>query len=617
MGYESRKGLLVMSKKEIEEALTKKLEKLLEKEKISEKDLNEINRIKENIFYDKASLINKSSAINMYILLVKSINYIEKLFNKSHIDYKSVKQEFLNTYLEARGYYCKVKDFDDIYCNHILLVSFLTIMAVLLEYHDNIELNILANLKYDARGIHKKLCTSKYPRKHDLYLNILFNISKHEIKQDLEKSLEFTLNESKKLINEEKNNKDSRIVNYIEKSIIKKCLELNKENVNGVKTTDISREMLERWIEIIATTNSLDKTKYEVLMRCLEKFIKDKEATEKIITIYECIQNIKFQLVVNDFNEENLHEFGHYTNGEVLQILLRQKESISDAEQDTEQDAEQFKIEGKTRLYNVAYMNDPEEGKLLDRLFEFNKSSSSEYEVSSSPWFLMSLTTAIDKLTMWSQYGSNAEGVCLVFKTDSFIEVKSQDDLESFISKSIDIESIEDGCQKDEKKNSSSLGSKDCLYRICYLNEDSLKKGKIKLKEEDNELLKNGNRLSKIEGLLKEIKNVLKDVPENKEELLDAFDLLLEEIRYLFKSSAYKEEEELRILRYSELVPNNKEIKVHNVEPAAKLYIERDTEIELKSIIFGPKFKEPENVTPLVHLLDKDIICKRSSKKFK
>ena len=70
-------------------------------------------------------------------------------------------------------------------------------------------------------------------------------------------------------------------------------------------------------------------------------------------------------------------------------------------------------------------------------------------------------------------------------------------------------------------------------------------------------------------------------------------------------------------MRYSELVPNNKEIKVHNVEPAAKLYIERDTEIELKSIIFGPKFKEPENVTPLVHLLDKDIICKRSSKKFK
>lgn len=53
------------------------------------------------------------------------------------------------------------------------------------------------------------------------------------------------------------------------------------------------------------------------------------------------------------------------------------------------------------------------------------------------------------------------------------------------------------------------------------------------------------------------------------------------------------------------------------MSPFAKLYIERDTPIQIKKIIFGPKFKEPENVTPLVHLLDKDIICKRSSKKFK
>lgn len=611
MGFESRKGLLVMSKKEIEEALTKKLEKLLEEKKISEKDLTEIIRIKENIFYDEASLINKSSAINMYILMVKSINYVAELFYKTPIDRESMKIIFLNTYFEARGYYCEVKNFDDRYCDYILLVSFLTIISIPLKLLDNIESEILDDLKKDALNIHKKLCISQYPRKHDLYLDILFYISRHEIKQGLKGELKSTLNESKKLFNKVKDNdnKDSRIVNYIENEIINKYLESSKENVNGVKTTDISREVLELWIEIIATTNSLDKTKYEVLMRCLKKFIKDKEATEKIITIYEYIQNIKFQLVVSDFKDENLREFGHYTNGEVLQILLRQKESISDDEQ--------FEIGGKTRLYNVAYMNDPEEGKLLDRLFGFRKSSSSEYKVGSSPWFLMSLTTAIDKLTMWSQYGSNAEGVCLVFKTDSFMEVKSQDDLESFISKSIEIESTEDGCQKDEKKNSSSLGSKDCLYRICYLNEDSLKEGEIKLEKEDNKLLKEGTRLSKIEDLLKEIKDVLKDVSENKEELIDAFDLLLEEIRYLFKSSAYREEEELRILRYSELVPNNKEIKVHNVEPAAKLYIERDTEIGLKSIIFGPKFKEPENVTPLVHLLDKDIICKRSSKKYK
>lgn len=614
MGYESRKGLLVMSRKKTEETLNKELEKLLEKNEISKDDLKLINEVKEKIFNDSPSntpSINKLYTIKMYILLIKTHNYVEELFNKGKkalFDPKPVRQYILNTYLKARGYYCKVKNFDDRFCDYLLLVSFQAIINTQVKIDNNTESDILNNLKVDTLDIYKKLRTSKYPRNNDLTLDILLYISRNEIEQGLKEELESTLIESKKLINKEKN-KDGSILNYIENKIFKKFLESNKENVNGVITSDISREVLERWIEFIVETNSLDKTKYEVLASCLKKFIKDKETTEKIIAFYEYIQNIKFQLVVDDFKDKKLQEFGHYTNAEVLQILLKQEESIPGKKS--------FEIKGKTRLYNVAYMNDPEEGKLLDRLFEFNKSSSSEYKVSSSPWFLMSLTTAIDKLTMWSQYGSNAEGVCLVFKTDSFIEVKSQDDLESFISKSIDIESIEDGYQKDEKKNSSSLNSKDCLYRICYLNEDSLKKGKIKLKEKDNELLKNGNRLSKIEGLLKEIKNVLKDVLENKEELRDVFDLLLEEIRYLFKSSAYKEEEELRILRYSELGPNNKEIKVHNVEPAAKLYIERDTEIELKSIIFGPKFKEPENVTPLVHLLDKDIICKRSSKKFK
>ena len=107
------------------------------------------------------------------------------------------------------------------------------------------------------------------------------------------------------------------------------------------------------------------------------------------------------------------------------------------------------------------------------------------------------------------------------------------------------------------------------------------------------------------------------EIEEKSSEFINDINSLLEEIRYLFKSSAYSYEKELRILKYSELKPNNEKIMIHNIDPAAKLYIERDMAIQLKSIIFGPKFKEPENVTPLVHLLDKDIICKRSSKKFK
>ena len=78
-------------------------------------------------------------------------------------------------------------------------------------------------------------------------------------------------------------------------------------------------------------------------------------------------------------------------------------------------------------------MNDPSEGKiLLEYLNTMDSSFSSlfyrnEFEVSSV--YLSSFTTAIDNLPMWSQYGNNGKGCCIVFNKNYFDKPKEVHDI--------------------------------------------------------------------------------------------------------------------------------------------------------------------------------------------
>ena len=91
----------------------------------------------------------------------------------------------------------------------------------------------------------------------------------------------------------------------------------------------------------------------------------------------------------------------------------------------------------------------------------------------------------------------------------------------------------------------------------------------------------------------------------------------IEEIRYLFKSVDYKYEEELRILQYANLRSDNSKIKIDYSPEFGKLYLERKENIQIDKVIFGPKFPNPEYVTPLLKLLDKKIKYKKSTIKFR
>ena len=358
--------------------------------------------------------------------------------------------------------------------------------------------------------------------------------------------------------------------------------------------------VLREIFNVVIKLDYLKQTKYAILIELLKDLEDDNR--EQLIKIYWIVQKIKYELSIKDLSK---NKFGHYTSGDVLQILLKQS---SDNEG-------KYSIEERTRLGNVKYMNDPEEGSVLDRYMELGKSDNLEVSLKPSPWFLMSLTTKIDDLAMWSQYGARAEGVCLVLKTDSFKVYKSMAETEWI--GNFDISILEKKLTSIKREETNSSNKKDYLYRICYLDEESLNNGDSNVVKEDNNNLLDDEEIKSINTSLVELKQFLNNIA--KDSLLNnAIEECLEEIRYLFKVSGYRYESELRILKYAKLDPDNTAIKIDDKSgPVAKLYLERDMPIQLEQVIFGPKFSNPEHVVPLLHLLDKGIELRRSERKFK
>lgn len=605
-----------------------------------EKNKDEAKEIYEN---------NKKSQV-IFFVYSASLFYLSRLQNNLRV-LQEIKSEAELLYFEAESSYSDnfYSDFAAVTYSRILL----TLSLTLYNQED------LKKVMTEVKSVYEK--HSKLDDTASCYISILAHLSSF---QNTESELRITKSEADKVYEAHTNlpnvaNAYSHIlINCLEsqKEIIQfeNCLlkinELFKvlcsekqldrvvtiiDRILYLPNTLSDNKVLSKWIKDLICFDLLKQTKYSVLIDIINRN-SSVFKSEELIELYRLVQRVKYELAMKKVPKC----FGHYTRGSVLQTLLKQENNISNGEQ--------YEIKGRTRLYNVIYMNDPEEGKILDKFLGLEKSYNSQKEVSSSPWFLMSLTRAIDDLTMWSQYGDNAEGVCLLFKPDSFLEVNSIGDVEWLTQKDVTSNYKQEVEEKVTSMNSKgrfnrirhldestknvssnsynqeveekvpSVNSKDYLYRICYLEEYALEKGKLIINPAKNKSLSN-SEIESIQSLLKGIFSILLKLEkeEKSSEFINDINNLLEEIRYLFKSSAFSYEKELRILKYSELKPNNKKIMIHNIDPAAKLYIERDMPVQLKSIIFGPKFKEPENVTPLVHLLDNEIKCVRSSQKFK
>ena len=400
---------------------------------------------------------------------------------------------------------------------------------------------------------------------------------------------------------------------------------------------DLDRKLLVRALNLDLVIN----TKYDILKDWIKHYKDDENKLNQLIDIYRIVQEIKYQLGLKAKDKNSNLKFGHYTKGKTLQNLLDQDTGKTD---DTK-----FSVSGKTRLYNANYMNDPEEGVVIEEILEPSKDGerTSYFEkrniLDPSPWFLMSFTSKTDDLTMWSQYGDDAQGVCLVLKEDDFSRFTSFNDVSwrrettslEFINK-IDLSMselssdlkisaneskkkeqtfsarIEEIQPQPEKKDKVANGNIDYLYRIAYVNDSG---GKFSIEKTE---LFNDYEIKNLETLLKALKEKLdKDLNKGDDFYQKAISDCIEEIRYLFKSVDYKYEDELRILRYSNLDPSNKEIKIDKESGIGKLYVERENPIQIDEVIFGPKFPNPEYVTPLLKLLDENIDYKKSTIKFR
>ena len=484
------------------------------------------------------------------------------------------------------------------------------------------------------------------------YANALFNLSnlKDDIKQ-IEDTVNIILDILKNISSVEifnilmdilQNNPDIKLdtdvlpTTSLTKILDKLCLNSN---------IDKDRDLLIRALNLkLASGRKLVlNTKYDILNGWIEyyKDDKDKNKLNQLIDIYRIVQEIKFKLGLKVDNKKL--QFGHYTKGSTLQVMLEQEEKKEKEKKHI------FSVSGKTRLYNASYMNDPEEGLIIEKVLKSNKEGeiSSYFEnrniLEPSSWFLMSFTSKTDDLAMWSQYGDDAQGVCLVLKEDDFSRFTSFNDVswrketlllesenksEVAISESSsDFKSPPNKLEnndstnsinrdetqlKSEQKDNVSKGSIDYLYRIAYIK--NIGKG---FELEKSELFDD----DEIKNLDESVNHLKQKLEENLDEsdpfYKNAISKCIEEIRYLFKSVDYKYENELRILRYANLDPSNDKIKIDKESGIGKLYVERENPIQIEEVIFGPKFPNPEYVTPLLKLLDNHINYRKSTIKFR
>lgn len=362
---------------------------------------------------------------------------------------------------------------------------------------------------------------------------------------------------------------------------------------------DKTLERLNFFAEREEGENYLKQSKYSVIFETYGHISDDE--MRRLIEIFSLVQKIKENLIVK--NPDKM-KFGHYTSGRVLQIHLKQRKN----------EKHRYGIESRSRLGNVNYMNDPSEGKLLDRILQLDKNNHKK-SLKASPWFLMSLTTAIDKLEMWAQYGEQAKGVCLILNPRDFYKDEILFSPKWFKEKSVR-EASEDEDNDYDSEGVSRLFKNlhgDYIYRIGYLATQVGESGLLTV--ENNNCLEE-KEIETINESLNSLKEKVQGL-EVDSVLYEKVDECLEEIRYLFKSADYSYESELRVLKYMPLEPDNPKIKIDDSGEFAKLYIERDNPIQIAEVIFGPKFQNPENVTPLLQLLDKNIKFSQSKISFK
>ncbi|MDD3429332.1 MAG: DUF2971 domain-containing protein [Oscillospiraceae bacterium] len=268
---------------------------------------------------------------------------------------------------------------------------------------------------------------------------------------------------------------------------------------------------------------------------------------------------------------------GHYTKIENLKYLVLPNNTSA-----------------KLRMWNANYMNDPSEGKALISFLQGTEVNETRFSIDkSSNIYLSCFTTAIDELPMWSMYGNEGHGCCLVFKRD-FFDYTHEDLTDSFWL----------GCDKNVENN--------FLYRVCYLSYTP-KKFTITFNQFQQDPSDLGNRITIALSNFKKHFDKIASLKQRNDNLVDKIvEEILDQIRYLFKDSSYAHENELRLIKYSvtPLVDDKSWI-------VPQLYVEIEKSLEYKQVILGPKVLQENRIMPYLFFSGKVKEVKKSKTQYR
>ncbi|WMJ22963.1 DUF2971 domain-containing protein [Paludicola sp. MB14-C6] len=340
-------------------------------------------------------------------------------------------------------------------------------------------------------------------------------------------------------------------------------------------------------LKIRVTPSKPESEELSLIFDKISDYPKRGEIKVELLLLYMNAMYIKRELKYKtqiESNEDN--GICHYTKIETLKYILGE-----------DKDKNPLNL----RISNSQYMNDPSEGEtfiqllkvkgkttqnkdltnILNELYQDSGTNKRE-KINNSNIYLLSFSRSIDKLPMWSQYGKNGEGCCLIVNNDFFDKKENYDyDINAINHSQVPPNRMDDN-QKPERK----ISQKYVPYRVAYVK-NNLIEGEINnnINNLINEIVKS---LIKLGELKQEMKETIKNI--------DEFILgTLDQVRFLFKDSSYEHEKELRIVKFS------KQPKLDDTSSVPKLYIDIDKKIEYKEVILGPKVARPSEIAPYIY----------------
>ena len=365
---------------------------------------------------------------------------------------------------------------------------------------------------------------------------------------------------------------------YIQGNYEKAIADYNK----AIELSSSQKSYLEEQIKLaktklgeVVSPSTDEKAKQKTLNFLLEviQSISNKETQEKLRftggALIDTLNKIRKHTVVN-----LTQPVAHYTKLKVADILVSGK------------------AEAKFRYYNVVYMNDPEEGKILldylknkKILAAFNQAAKGDENNVYLGSFMLAAKDGEklaheDDLVMWRTYGKDeqkneAMGCSLVI--DNYFFDKGDD----YIQPALRAWGNEKG-----QETEPEIVSGQTLYKVIYYNKrqakfENDKDGKIKkdIDELKKQLLK----------LISYNKGGSGDISKAISSLVYRF---LAELRYMIKSADYAVENEFRIIQYRTTDSADVQIDDNGGQwLPRRLYIESSKPFlpSLRKIILGPK----------------------------